>query len=117
MTLTQLQQLFEQSALFAMPALNEPWGLVYLEALSCRTPILGLNRNSIPELTQHGQFGFAVSEPTAESIAAALLNAFSDVDRLAKMGRDGQKHCLHTFTWEHTAMRMLDAIDAFDVAH
>ena len=43
----QLQQLFNQASLYAMPALNEPWGLVYLEALACRTPLLGLNRNSL----------------------------------------------------------------------
>src|SRR6185436_4212960 len=43
--LETLQSFFNQASLFAMPAQNEPWGLVFLEALSCKTPVLGLNRN------------------------------------------------------------------------
>ena len=111
-TAQQLQQLFDEAALFAMPALNEPWGLVYLEALSCQTPILGLSRNAIPEMTGAGSYGFLSREPAAESISQTLLQAFADVDRLAQMGRSGQDYCLSNFTWEQTANRIVEAIDS-----
>jgi glycosyltransferase involved in cell wall biosynthesis len=110
-SLEALQQLFNEAALFAMPALNEPWGLVYLEALSCRTPVLGLARNALPEITLNGRHGFCVKEPTAESISDALLFAFSNPDRLASMGWSGQEYCLSEFTWEQTVSRIVDVID------
>jgi glycosyltransferase involved in cell wall biosynthesis len=111
-TLEQLQKLFNEAALFAMPAFNEPWGLVYLEALSCRSPVLGLKRNAIPEITRNGAFGFCVPEPTAESVAQTILNAFSNLDRLASMGRDGQEYVVREFSWKQTVSRMLNAIDS-----
>jgi glycosyltransferase involved in cell wall biosynthesis len=49
-----LQKLFNECSLFLMPAINEPWGLVYLEALACKMPIVGLNRNSFPEISGGG---------------------------------------------------------------
>lgn len=99
----QLQNLFNDASLLAMPALMEPWGLVYLEALACKTPILGLNRMAFPEISGHGKYGFIVNEPTPESVAAGILDALSDADRLQRMGAEGQAYCLSKFTWENTA--------------
>jgi glycosyltransferase involved in cell wall biosynthesis len=102
----QLQNLFNTAALFAMPALNEPWGLVYLEALACKIPILGLNRNSLPEITRKGQYGFLVDEPSPDCIANAILQAFSNPDKLREMGAAGQKYCLETFSWDQVAIKI-----------
>jgi glycosyltransferase involved in cell wall biosynthesis len=102
----ELQRLFETSALFAMPALWEPWGLVYLEALACKTPLLGLARYSLPELTQNGRFGFLVSQPDPEQIAAAILDARSDSTRLERMGSEGQVYCLENYSWEKVASKI-----------
>jgi len=110
-SLDQLQDFFNQASLFAMPAMNEPWGLVYLEALSCKTPVFGLNRNALPEITNYGRFGFCLDEPSAEAIADRLIEAFENPTQLAQMGREGQEYCLKSFTWERTVERMLDAID------
>lgn len=110
--LEQLQTLFNDAALFAMPANHEPWGLAYLEALSCRTPVLGLARNALPEITQNGRFGFCVDVASPARIAAALLDAFADPARLERMGTEGQAYVLNRFTWEGTVARMLEVIDA-----
>src|SRR6202011_3888702 len=77
-----LQSLFERASLYAMPAVLEPWGLVYLEALSTKTPILGLRRHAIPELTADGRFGFLVDRPEPDAVAEALVDALSDAGRL-----------------------------------
>jgi len=111
-SLERLQDFFNRASLFAMPAANEPWGLVYLEALSCKTPVLGLNRNSLPEITQRGRFGFCLDDATAGGVATALLEAFRYPERLAKMGAEGQEYCLRRFTWEQTVKQIVDTIDA-----
>jgi glycosyltransferase involved in cell wall biosynthesis len=110
--LEDLQSAFERASLFAMPAAHEPWGLAYLEALSCGVPVLGLKRNALPELTGHGRFGFCLEEATPDAVAAALLDAFADPGRLARMGRDGQAFVAERFTWDATVDRMLERIDA-----
>jgi glycosyltransferase involved in cell wall biosynthesis len=109
--LERLQQLFNEASLFAMPASFEPWGLVYLEALACRTPVLGLNEHALPEITRDGRFGFCLRTGAVEEIADALVDAFAKPERLARMGKEGQEHCLATFTWAQVAQRILAGID------
>lgn len=99
----ELEALFHQAALFAMPALYEPWGLAFLEALASRCPILGMNRNAMPELTGNGRFGFLIQEPTAETVADGLLEALREPARLRRMGEAGQAECLRRYTWQRTA--------------
>jgi glycosyltransferase involved in cell wall biosynthesis len=105
-----LQELFNTATLLAMPALREPWGLVYLEALSCRTPVIGLNRNALPEMTQNGRFGFLLDEATPPAFAEMVLHACQDRARLKQMGIEGQQHCLRYYTWENTVNRMLSVM-------
>ncbi len=99
----ELLALFRGATLFAMPALREPWGLVYLEALACQTPILGLNRLAFPEISGHGQYGFMAAEATPKAVAQAIVEAVSDPKRLQKMGEAGRKRCQDHFTWDHVA--------------
>lgn len=105
-----LRSLFERSTLFAMPAPHEPWGLVYLEALACRTPILGLARNAFPELAGDGAYGYIVAEATPQAVADAIAAACADPAGLARRGAAGQAHTLSTFTWDLTARRIVDAV-------
>jgi glycosyltransferase involved in cell wall biosynthesis len=107
---TELRNLFHQASLFAMPALHEPWGLVYLEALACKLPILGLNRNSLPEITQNGQFGYLVDVPAKEEIAHAIERAFSDPDEMRRKGEAGHHYCLQHFQWKLTAQKIISKI-------
>lgn len=99
----RLQRLFEDSALFAMPAYNEPLGMVFLEALVTRTPVLGLDRRALPEITMNGRFGFLISEASPAAVGRALVDALSDPGRLELMGREGQASVLATYSWERMA--------------
>jgi glycosyltransferase involved in cell wall biosynthesis len=102
----ELQQLYEQASLFVMPATYEPWGLAYLEALACRTPLLGLNGNALPEISSHGRYGFLSERRDAQGFAHDLLAALADPERLRQMGEQGQADCLRRYSWQQTASRI-----------
>ncbi|MDD9148838.1 glycosyltransferase family 4 protein [Sporolactobacillus sp. CQH2019] len=106
-----LQNLFNKSSIFIMPALNEPWGLVYLEALKCKMPIIGLNKNSLPEITQNGKYGFLINDADPKLLADTIIDAFSDIERLKRMGREGQKYCLNKYTWENVVDKIINEIE------
>ena len=106
----ELQELYNKASLFAMPALYEPWGQVYVEALLCKTPILGLNRNSLPEITEDGKYGLLVNQPTPEAVAEGLIQAFRNPDKLEQMGLEGQRHCLNKYSWDIVAKQITQVI-------
>jgi glycosyltransferase involved in cell wall biosynthesis len=101
-----LRHLFMAASLFAMPALYEPWGLVYLQALATRAPILALRRNAVPEMTNQGEYAFLVDKPTPESVAAEMIRALSSPAERMKKADQGQKFCLKNFAWSIVAERI-----------
>jgi len=40
---------------------NEPFGIVFAEALACGNPVISSPRGALPEIVKHGQHGFLVS--------------------------------------------------------
>ncbi len=109
-TKEELQELFNSHSLFLMPAINEPWGLVYLEALSCKMPIIGLNRNSFPELSGYGKHGYILNSNDENALAELLLRITNSSTELEEKGLTGQKFCLDNFTWDNVAGKILNTI-------
>jgi glycosyltransferase involved in cell wall biosynthesis len=107
----ELQDIFNTHSLFLMPAINEPWGLVYLEALACKIPIIGLNRNSFPEISDYGKYGFGLESVNPEDLAKILVNALAFPDHLDKMGQKAQEYCLRKFSWSNTVSEIIRTIE------
>ncbi len=103
----ELQRLYRESTLLVQPMLNDPWGQVYLEAMASRTPVIGLSRNGLPELTDGGRHGFLVDRADPAALAQAIVCALSDPARLARMAEAGQRYVLGTHSWDRVAERML----------
>lgn len=105
--LNELETLFNKCSLFVMPSLNEPWGLVYLEALACKIPIVGMNRNAFPEISNDGGYGFLLNNNDHNELADIIIKAFSDPKELERKGKEGQDWCLKNFSWENTVNKMI----------
>jgi glycosyltransferase involved in cell wall biosynthesis len=59
-------------------AWREPFGLAMIEAMACGTPVIALNRGSVPEVVDHGTTGFIVEN---EAEAAAAAGRLGELDR------------------------------------
>jgi len=59
---------------------DEPFGMVMIEAMACGTPVVALNRGSVPEVIADGVTGFIVDDPGA--LPAAIRKA-GDLDPAA----------------------------------
>jgi glycosyltransferase involved in cell wall biosynthesis len=81
----------------------EPFGLVFIEALACGTPILAYRRGSVPEIIDDGQTGFICD--TVDQ----MVNAVSRVSTLDR------KHCRQVFEKRFTLKRMVqDYLAAYE---
>ncbi|MQA65915.1 MAG: glycosyltransferase [Alphaproteobacteria bacterium] len=98
--------LLRGATVLVQPMLNDPWGQVYLEALLARTPVIGLDRNGLPEIAGEGRHGFLVREATPEALSRAIVDAVSDPLRLAAMGELGQSYVVRNHSWARVAAHM-----------
>jgi glycosyltransferase involved in cell wall biosynthesis len=104
-------ELMRAATLFTMPAIYELNGIVYLEALASRTPILGLDRFAFPEFSGHGRYGFIVKEAGARDVAGAIIGALKDKKALQRMGTEGQQFAAQRYSWSGTAEQMFRVME------
>ena len=84
---------------FVFPSVQEGFGLVLLEAMATKLPIIGSNSGGIPEVL--GETGLLVP-PSIEALGAALIHIYelSEKERL-KMGLAGYERLYQHFLQVH----------------
>jgi glycosyltransferase involved in cell wall biosynthesis len=55
----------------------EPFGLVMIEAMACGTPVIAINRGSVPEVVDDGVSGFIVEDEISSVAAVERLDTLS----------------------------------------
>ena len=68
------------AALLHLIGFDEPFGLSVVEAMACGTPVIAINRGSMPELIDDGVTGFLVD--SVEDAIAAVAR-IGEIDRAA----------------------------------
>jgi glycosyltransferase involved in cell wall biosynthesis len=86
----KLGQLYSQSSVFVLPSVEDGWGHVTLEAMSCGLPaIVSANAGSADAL-QDGGTGFVVPACNAQAIAAKLELLYKHPELRQAMGLQAQ---------------------------
>lgn len=81
-----VQSLLSRADLSVLPSLcPDAFSSAVLEALECGTPVIGTLRGGTPEQIVDGENGWLVEAGDAEGLAAAIVEALSDRDRLHRM--------------------------------
>jgi glycosyltransferase involved in cell wall biosynthesis len=107
---SELAKLYAQASVFCMPARAEPWGLVYLEALSTATPVIGSLRMGFAEIYDQGRCGWAVSPGDIDGLVAVLEVALRNPEVLRQKGEYGREYVAR-YNWRGVAEKLLE--DAF----
>jgi starch synthase len=100
---SEVIQILSHATVFACPSLYEPLGIVNLEAMACRTPVIGSNVGGIPEVVLDAQTGLLVPPGDHILLAEALTSLLSDPARATAMGELGREHVAAEFSWASIA--------------
>jgi len=113
----QLTAVLSASTVFVCPSVYEPLGIVNLEAMACRLPVVGTATGGIPEVVVDGVTGRLVpidqvqdgtGTPTdperfVADLAAALTEVVADPARARAMGEAGYERARDAFSWASIA--------------
>ncbi len=103
-----LRKLFYLCDLLVLPSLYEGLGLVILEAMASKKPVIGSNSGGIPEIIQHGNNGFLIPLGSIEKLMKAIKKILFNEDLARKMGENGYNLIQKKFTWDRAVKETLD---------
>jgi glycosyltransferase involved in cell wall biosynthesis len=97
---------YQEAWVAALPSWGEAFGLVLIEALACGTPVVGSNREAIPEVVDRPEIGRLFDGDEPGPLARALLEAIelAQVPSTASACRARAED----FSWAETTRRYLD---------
>lgn len=85
---------------FVLPSIYEGFGLVLLEAMAAKKPIIASNVSAIPETVSHGVNGLLFEKKNVDQLFEALTQLHCHEKR-KKMGEAGRKNILENFQLDH----------------
>lgn len=106
-----LHEVYSQASVFAMPALFEPWGHVFTEAMGEGLPCIVSNRCAMPEIVGHGKTGLVVPAEEPEPLADALIQLLGDLEQAKQLGQQAHASIRHGNTWDDMIDRMAPYIE------
>jgi glycosyltransferase involved in cell wall biosynthesis len=90
--------LFAACDVFALPSPGEPFGLVFLEAMAMKKPVVALNSGGAPEIVEHGKSGLLSAPGDGAALAENLLVLLRDPALRDRMGEYGRRRVESHFT-------------------
>ncbi|MBO35980.1 MAG: hypothetical protein CMO64_07295 [Verrucomicrobiales bacterium] len=100
--------------LLAIPSTNhEGIPQIGLQALACRTPVVGSDAGGIPEIIRHGETGRIVAAGDAELLANAIAETLMDDKGTTRMTDNGRVMVER----EHGIDHMLDQLERIYADH
>jgi glycosyltransferase involved in cell wall biosynthesis len=95
---------------FSMPSHEEPFGLVFLEAMAMQKPVVALDDGGTPEVVDHGRSGLLSPAGDIDALAANIITLLGDATLRDRMGAYGRTRVLDYFNAQRMAR---DAGDAY----
>ena len=89
----------------------EGFGIVYVEASACGTPVIGGRGGGTEESIADGVTGFRVEQSDPQAIADAAIKLMDDRQLAETMGQNGRQRAVESFNWTAQAERLRAFLD------
>lgn len=84
---------------FVLPSGEESFGIAFLEAWACGTPVIGVAGGAVGSLIAEGQDGLLMPYGDADALANKIIYLLDNPDLGQHLGLAGQRKVEQEFTW------------------
>ena len=109
-----IKYLYSTSDIFVLPSLKETFGIVLVEAMHYKLPIITTNISAMPDLVKDGENGLLVPPQNSEAIANALKTLMTEPELRKQMGERGYK-ISQSFDWDKTSLLFFNLLKSLEV--
>ncbi len=110
----RLAECYRDCDCFVLPAIidsrgdTEGLGVVLIEALSYRKPVIASGVGGIVDIVKDGQTGLAVPEKDPQALAGAISSVLTDGELAGRLGQQGYEYIKEYFDWGRLTDQWLD---------
>jgi starch synthase len=114
-------QLYSNASVFCCPSVYEPFGIINLEAMACRAPVVASATGGILEVVADGVTGYLVPfdqdpattfpsnpEKFARDLAKKISELLADPEKAKRFGDAGRERVEETFAWSAIADQTIE---------
>lgn len=109
----EVEKHYKQASLFCLPTIIEPFGIVFLEAMANKLPVIGTNIGAIPDFINHGQNGYLVEPNNPQQISESIISLLGSIEKCRAFGEYGYKIYKDRYTWGKTGIRISETIKKY----
>jgi glycosyltransferase involved in cell wall biosynthesis len=102
---TQVADLLHSCEVFVLPSRSEPFGIVLVEAMACKKPIVATTAGGIPEIIENGRNGILVEPDDSNDLAKAIIVLLKDRELRLMLGKDGYETVHTRFSSHNTGLK------------
>ena len=106
-----LSELFRRAAVYAMPSMQEGFGLVFAEAMWHGLPCVGSTADASGEVIVDGRTGLLVPFGDARAVSRALTRLLGDAELRRRLGTAGFRRVRERFGYERFGAALRRALD------
>ena len=106
-----LRPYYHAADVFVLPSIarSESFGIVQLEAMACRTPVVNTRiPTGVPRVSVNGITGFTVAPADSEALTSALRRLLTDTDLRLTFGEAARKRVETTYSADAMANRVTE---------
>jgi len=100
------QQLYQAADVCVIPSLYEPFGLVALEAMASRTPLVLSDTGGLAEIIRHGIDGYKALPGHTESLSWHIAELLQQPEDAARMAESAYQTLQRDYQWSQVAQKM-----------
>jgi glycosyltransferase involved in cell wall biosynthesis len=108
-----VKQYYQKASVFCLPTTLEPFGIVFLEAMAHKLPIIGSNIGAIPEFIIEGKNGYKVEPNHPQQLCQKIVELISSPEKCKIFGEYGHELFWNRYTWEKTGLRIRQNMEKF----
>ena len=108
-----LNRYYQNATIFCMPSRNEPFGIVFVEAMAHALPIVAARIGALPDMVADGRNGYLVQAGDEQALAAALERLLESEERRAQFGCRSWQLAQTRYNWHVVGKTLRKYIDDY----
>ena len=107
----ELDAYYQRASIFCLPTYLEPFGIVFIEAMTARLPIVATRVGAIPDFVEEGKNGWLVEPGDVHGLADAMIRLIENPSLAREFGEQSYQIIQERYSWHAVGNRFKEHIE------